>query len=264
MQIISDEKIALHLRELCPQYVAVAYLGKDWASYLAIDNLKAIVLSPTLGTNPFAVEALVDKIGWDKVHFLSRLHSKIYLGDSSVMLGSANLSDNALSGCKLYETVALSREPDVVAQAFNEIEKIINLAESEYPNVDLKLEQLKNLKELHQSCVILGESTSYPIAKINETFTIEITETYYTVGKFNIPAKYAKWFGEHGEAIYITLEGKGSLRSKVDRKSSNSVRIHGGKNLKLWFQSQPEYGFKIKIDVLKDNHINLSMAEENA
>ena len=67
------------LHEHPPTHIAVAYVGRDWDQLIDCSQLKEIIVSPTLGTNPRAVDELVEKFGWEHVHFLDELHAKIYL-----------------------------------------------------------------------------------------------------------------------------------------------------------------------------------------
>ena len=102
------------LREISPEKIAVAYIGIDWKEFISVDSLKEIIVYPTLGTNPVAIMEIVGKIGWENVHFLDNLHSKIYIGDSSMLAGSANLSRNALANTGLYEACVSTNEEKLV------------------------------------------------------------------------------------------------------------------------------------------------------
>ncbi|MBU6993505.1 phospholipase D family protein [Ferrovum myxofaciens] len=98
-KIISGEEIKKTLKnEVQPEYIAVAYVGIDWEDYIAdgVAKLKEIIVSPTFGSNPRAIRQLVDKLGWDKVHFLKQLHAKIYIGEKLAAIGSFNLTKNGL------------------------------------------------------------------------------------------------------------------------------------------------------------------------
>ena len=80
MQLVSGASIKVGLREVMPTHVAAAYVGRDWRTYIDTQQLKEIVVSPTLGSNPYAIAEIAKDIGWENVHFLINLHAKIYLG----------------------------------------------------------------------------------------------------------------------------------------------------------------------------------------
>ena len=101
MLITNPEKLQEVLRNIRPTHVAVAYLGADWRQYLVdIDKLEEIIVSPTLGSNPNALEELLD-LARDQdfcVYFLTKLHAKFYIGGEACLVGSANLSVNGFGG----------------------------------------------------------------------------------------------------------------------------------------------------------------------
>ena len=98
MTICSNaEQLRNALNKIKPTKIAVAYVGAGWENYILLEHLEEIIVSPTLGSNPFAIEEIMNKLGAEKVHFLDRLHSKLYLGKQSALLGSPNLSDNGFS-----------------------------------------------------------------------------------------------------------------------------------------------------------------------
>ena len=113
--ILSGADIARSVREVLPRRVAVAYLGRDWKEFLPnYLELDAVIVAPVLGTSPEALRELVqclsdgDRDGWDRVFFLRNLHAKLYLGETSAVWGSANLSKNGLSGEGLVELCLVS------------------------------------------------------------------------------------------------------------------------------------------------------------
>ena len=95
MKILSGGDIAKEVKSINPQYIAVGYIGKDWHRYIDIEFVKEIIVSPTIGSNPFAIESIVKEIGFENVYFLDELHAKLYIGSDRYAFGSFNLSANA-------------------------------------------------------------------------------------------------------------------------------------------------------------------------
>jgi hypothetical protein len=128
--------------------VAVAYIGTDWNTYIPEANrLEDIIVSPTLGSNPWAIVDLVKQIGWEKVCFLDNLHAKVYVGKGSAVIGSANLTRNGLSGEGLVELCAeVSDEKSLekLTKAFNELKR---LAQDQYPTKESKKTSLQDLEK---------------------------------------------------------------------------------------------------------------------
>lgn len=145
------------LQEFPPSHIAVAYVGQDWDQLIDSSQLQEIILSPTLGTNPRAVDALVERLGWDNVHFLDELHAKIYWSSDAVIWGSFNLSNNAL-GCNseggLIEAGIFSTEKGMLDEAkalyYNVCkEKSIH----KYKSTQQKQEKLKQLHQLYNKSI---------------------------------------------------------------------------------------------------------------
>jgi len=85
--------------------VAVAFVGADALSFLAAHEGVQVYCWPQPGgTNPAGIEALV--AAGAKVHFVERLHAKIYWSRAhGCLIGSANLTANALGESGLREVV---------------------------------------------------------------------------------------------------------------------------------------------------------------
>jgi len=133
------------LKKIKPSKIAVAFVGSGWKKYISPANLKEIILSPTFGSNPKAIEEIMNMIGENNVYFLDNLHSKIYLGAESVLLGSSNLSNNGFSTSGLLEAgVVLSGQ-----QNLQKCDAIFNdykvKAKSHYPTTKSKKEKLEEL-----------------------------------------------------------------------------------------------------------------------
>ncbi len=115
IQLLSESSdISEALEKVAPERIAVAYVGIDWREFISAKNLKEIIISPTLGSNPIAISEIVKEIGWENVHFLNNLHSKIYISDYSVIIGSANLSKNAMGNNGLYESCVLTDDKQII------------------------------------------------------------------------------------------------------------------------------------------------------
>ncbi len=105
--------------------VAVAFLGKGAEVKFEKSDARKIRLICNLkqgGTNPDVVEKLIALKPKVTVRQLDNLHAKLILGDSSMVLGSANLSSNGL-GCEggkaaaLEEIGILSEDQTMLAEA---------------------------------------------------------------------------------------------------------------------------------------------------
>lgn len=151
MEILKGSDIANGLKQIKPHKIAVAFIGSDYDSYLddsCLNALDSIVLSPTEGSNPKAISKLVKSVGWEKVHFLSRLHAKIYIGKDETIIGSSNLSKNGLIGNEngLYEICVKTKSNEEFDEIFNEI---LNEAYEEFPDVRSKQKALDDLYHIY-------------------------------------------------------------------------------------------------------------------
>ena len=95
---------------------------------------------------------IVGKIGWENVHFLDNLHSKIYIGDSSMLAGSANLSRNALANTGLYEACVSTNEEKLVRSAKEVFDFYKMEAKTKY-NEEQKKERLEKLRRIHNRAI---------------------------------------------------------------------------------------------------------------
>ena len=80
--LTSSKEIRDGLSRIKPSRIAVAFVGSNWRDFVPAHYLEEIILSPTLGSNPKAIEDLFKELSPARVHFLDELHSKIYLGKS--------------------------------------------------------------------------------------------------------------------------------------------------------------------------------------
>lgn len=149
MDILFGNDIAKAIHDCKPEYIAVAYIGKDWRKFIKDPAaLKKVIISPTLGTNPKAVSELVSEIGWDNVEFLDELHAKVYIGSDSVISGSANLTNNGLSGHGLYELCTATKEKEQLVIYRKYFDNLKSKAVALYPSISAKKECLNELYRL--------------------------------------------------------------------------------------------------------------------
>lgn len=118
--ILTNANIEAELHKLSPSKIVVAYLGRDWKKYIPFpEKIELIIVSPTAGTNKYAVFSLAENIGWEKILLLEKLHAKVYLGDGEAIVGSANLSKNGIDEQGLVELckkISLEEDMNTVAQ----------------------------------------------------------------------------------------------------------------------------------------------------
>lgn len=145
MLITTPEKLQDALKVIHPTHVAVAYLGANWKEYLDdVEQLKEIIISPTLGSNPDALEELLD-LTWNQelsVYFLTNLHAKIYIGRESCLIGSANLSYNGFGG-GLEEAAIMVFDHTIRGQAMTQFARLRDVAVSDEREQRLMIESLR-------------------------------------------------------------------------------------------------------------------------
>lgn len=154
MKILAKEKIREAIARCIPNQIAVAYIGIDWRDFIPDSNvLDNVIVSPTLGTNPKAILSLAKEIGWEKILFLDELHAKIFLGQNSAVVGSANLTQNGLSGQALVE-LCVEINSDIglqkIARIINDLKK---KAEAQYPTTESKKTQMKELERTWNNAI---------------------------------------------------------------------------------------------------------------
>lgn len=132
-----------------PHKIAVAYIGADYNNFINIKNLKEIIISPTIGSNPHAISSLIKSIGLSNVHFIDNLHSKLYIGKSGVIIGSANLSRNALDANELIELGVLFQTPKDLNLANKLFAEYKKNAMNSYPSPLSKENKLAKLFNTH-------------------------------------------------------------------------------------------------------------------
>lgn len=158
MEILKGFDIANGIRLIKPHKIAVAFIGSDYEKYVdneCLKSLESIIISPTEGSNPKAISKLVKNIGWNKIHFLSRLHAKMYIGKETTVIGSSNLSRNGLIGDEsgLYEIGVKIDSKDEFDEIFNEI---LNEACEEFPDEQSKQKALEKLYIKYNQRKLMG------------------------------------------------------------------------------------------------------------
>lgn len=141
------------IKDVQPSKIAVAFVGNGWKQYVSKAHLKEIILSPTVGSNPKAIEEIVNWIGFRNVYFLDDLHSKIYLGTESAILGSANLSKNGFADNGLFEAGVVLAESTDLKKLSVTFEEYKASAIRQYPTEKSKKDKLLKLMEQWQKLV---------------------------------------------------------------------------------------------------------------
>lgn len=192
-QIVSDpEKRQEALRHIRPNRVAVAFVGNNWKDYIVNPHdLTSIVISPTIGSNPKAIDEISKEIGWDNVHFLDNLHSKIYIGHDQALIGSCNLSDNGMGEGGLEEVAIILHDKHHLIQLNTLIDGYIEMAKRMYPTEESKKLRLKELiqqrNEMPRYCPP-GEYGKQAVDLASYTYqsSHRIHIVWYINGKFSL------------------------------------------------------------------------------
>jgi hypothetical protein len=104
--------------------VLVAYIGRDYSSFLPDPKDIEIVCSPTPGATRAEAVARLRSAGAKKIQFSDNLHMKVYWAQTrGCLITSANLSQNALGISGLHEAGVLVEAEDVNMDAFLEAVK---------------------------------------------------------------------------------------------------------------------------------------------
>lgn len=189
--VTSRAAVRRALASVVPTRIAVAYVGAGWRDLLGAKELalKQIVLAPVQGTNPWAIVEIAKEIGWENVHFLEQLHAKVFLGKGQVLLGSANLSDNALGTGRadLYELMLHSDDRMMQKQVACEFDRYVALARSEYPTTQAKLARVADLKRMQPE---LDRARR----KLDRRAAPSFSE--FEIGRHRI---YLEWWGSEGD-----------------------------------------------------------------
>lgn len=154
MKILVDDGIQKAIGRCKPFKIAVAYIGADWNTFIPdADRLSAIIVSPTFGSNPRAIMDVAKQIGWEKVHFLDELHAKIYIGNSFAVIGSANLTNNGLSGEGLVELCVEVSTTETLKKLDETFDTLKQRAQKQYPTTESKRARIRELEIVWGSAI---------------------------------------------------------------------------------------------------------------
>jgi hypothetical protein len=148
VKVLVENDIRKAVSDCKPSKIAVAYIGVDWQMFIPDANcLESIIISPTIGSNPWAIADLVKQIGWEKVAFLDELHAKTYIGKSSAVIGSANLTRNGLGAEGLVELCVKINAAESLKKISKAFEDLKKRAQDQYPTTVSKKSRLKELEQ---------------------------------------------------------------------------------------------------------------------
>ncbi|MDD2898404.1 MAG: phospholipase D-like domain-containing protein [Desulfuromonadaceae bacterium] len=154
--LVTAQQIREMLYQVAPSKIAVAFIGKGWKKFIPTEQLQEIVVSPTFGSNPKAIEEIMKVIGDEKVYFLDQLHSKAYIGKDTALIGSCNLSDNGMGDNHLMEMAVFLEKSASIAQLENTFEEYKKQALNLYPNLEAKKARLRMLTKQWNTAVWHG------------------------------------------------------------------------------------------------------------
>ena len=148
--LLSSEAIKKKIEKLNPKKIAVAYIGSGWQNYVNKEVLEEVIVSPTLGSNPNAINELFENYGYENIHLFTNLHSKIYLSDDAFIIGSCNLSNNALfsDDSGLFETAIYDDDKDKLSELNQLFDDYKNYAINEFSSKEEKIDKIESLIDL--------------------------------------------------------------------------------------------------------------------
>lgn len=213
----AEKRRELLKQEVNPTRIAVAYVGKNWQSYIDEQCLKEIILRPSIGTNPNAVEEIIKIIGIDNVHFLDSLHSKIYLGNLAAILGSCNLSNNGFGKEGNEEAAVILTE----ANALKQLKEIFNdykdAAQRNYIDSSQKLSRLEKLKAEWRAVANANLSNGCVFDKFDMDQLKEKENSHYKI--------HVAWFYVSGESSKLN-DDRIRQSSKLAKNQSIESYFH--------------------------------------
>lgn len=123
------------------RYAFVAFVGADPLRWLPDPQGLQVFCWPRAGgTNPEGIDALVN--AGAVVHFKESLHSKVYHSDArGTVIGSANLSDNALGSGRLTETAI--KLPAGIFSLDEQLKLLEGATASDSPDFTAMMEKLR-------------------------------------------------------------------------------------------------------------------------
>jgi len=157
MKILVQSEIQNAITHCKPSKIAVAFIGADWNTFVSDTHcLKAIIVSPTFGTNPMAIADLARQVGWEKIFFLDALHAKMYVGKESAVIGSANLTCNGLSGEGLVELCVEVNGDESLRKVNKFFANLMKKSQTQYPTIEEKKARLKELEMIWGAAIANG------------------------------------------------------------------------------------------------------------
>lgn len=187
--LTTANEIREQIKSLRPTHIAVAYIGSDWQEFVDHKSIEAIIIAPKLGSNPDAIGELAQKIGWNKVYFLDNLHVKLYINDKMIMIGSANLSRNALDINGLIEMCVILDDREILKEAKGVFDSYVQQATRLYRTEKDKQEKLKQLRKIHnraiEHTIIEGTSKVRPFTEYDSNSHGDFYIGWYIDGTYD-------------------------------------------------------------------------------
>jgi hypothetical protein len=113
---------------------------------------------------------------------LDNLHAKIYIGENSAIVGSANLTRNGLSIDGLQEAAIKTEDPQTRSELLIFFNKLESQANEQYPNVEMKKRKLGKLKQQWNRAVRNSIFTTEEIKpKLIQNYTTLGSDDFYIV-----------------------------------------------------------------------------------
>ncbi len=157
--LLMNERTSQYLINCSPSRIAVAFIGRDWHKYLGNNtHLKELIVSPTIGSNPSAIHEVANQIGWENVYLLDNLHAKVYIGDDSAVVGSANLSRNGLDVAGLQELCVAITDDESLLMLNQQFDDWKRLSLKAYPTVESRQKKVGEMKRvMYHVCSVLQD-----------------------------------------------------------------------------------------------------------
>ena len=189
--IFGSSSIKSQLKNISPSKISVAYIGNSWADIIDVKSLEIIIVSPSLGSNPEAIVDVAEQIGWDNVWLLEKLHSKIYIGDNAIMIGSANLSNNAFGDIAQEEACVVLNSHEDTKEANDLFNSYLHKAKAQFPNKEKKVKRIEKLRIDHRKAITqkLLPEESKEIRKFSD-FNVDSHGMVYFTWHFNEDTDY--------------------------------------------------------------------------
>lgn len=186
MKILHGSDISKSIALVNPERVAVAYIGIDWKQYIPdYEKLESIIISPTFGSNPYAIKELVSVLGWEKVFFLDELHAKLYLGAELAVMGSANLTSNGLLGTSLEELCCEVDDLEKLSDLTSFYDDLIGKSKTKYPRTECKKERLSKCFDEWDKAVSNGFVNKNIKENSFDSFELFSSDQFYVIWYFD-------------------------------------------------------------------------------